>query len=509
MTVREYVGARYVPLFMGDWDIDADYEPLSIVQYQGNSYTSRQAVPHGVDIANEQYWANTGNYNAQIEAYRQEVAAYNARIAAVENGLPVEDFDSENTVSDAIDNALAKLPGTSFDSVNTVKKYIDDAIGDIADEIGTGFSVSNTIAGNILNLKNRISGFKNANVLCIADSWGSEGVNGVTKCWMRLVCESLEANYIDLHAGSTGWLAISGSNGNFLQRLQDYVNDNPTTQIDYIFVCGGVNDYQYTSANIASAISNFMNWVAANLPNTFVYHFQQFTNDDMALAATANANVNIWNNAMLGNVSGAFANKFYSKYVFVDEIAYTLIGTSGLNADNLHPNQNGHYMLAKSVMDCVFGGKTFIRRLNNGRVWRGLGTDYTSMTRVNLEFFSYLITSHEFKANLTMSYTPSGTYTAGTDYIMLGTENVIQNYFASTGYRVGNALILDNTTGNIIDMPNVDIRNYAKATYISDDHWCNAFTATISAAVASALNAGHSINVCWMIDFQFNYTDII
>ena len=68
-----YVGHRYVPKIMGEWDNSQIYEPLSIVQYQGNSFTSRQYVPVGVEILNEEFWASTGNYNAQVEQYRQEV----------------------------------------------------------------------------------------------------------------------------------------------------------------------------------------------------------------------------------------------------------------------------------------------------------------------------------------------------------------------------------------------------------------------------------------------------
>jgi len=68
-----YYGMRYVPLFMGDWDITKSYEPLSIVYYNGNSYTSRTFVPTNTEITNEDMWALTGNYNAQIEAYRQEL----------------------------------------------------------------------------------------------------------------------------------------------------------------------------------------------------------------------------------------------------------------------------------------------------------------------------------------------------------------------------------------------------------------------------------------------------
>lgn len=66
-----------MPLFADpiDWDKTKTYEPLTIVYYQGNSYTSRQSVPAGVDITDTTYWALTGNYNAQIEQYRKETAS--------------------------------------------------------------------------------------------------------------------------------------------------------------------------------------------------------------------------------------------------------------------------------------------------------------------------------------------------------------------------------------------------------------------------------------------------
>ena len=76
MSVREYIGARYVPVFVGEWDNTKTYEPLSIVQYLGNSYTSRQYVPTGIAITNNDFWAETGNYNAQVEAYRAEVLQF-------------------------------------------------------------------------------------------------------------------------------------------------------------------------------------------------------------------------------------------------------------------------------------------------------------------------------------------------------------------------------------------------------------------------------------------------
>lgn len=71
---RQYVGARYVPKVMGVWNKALQYEALSIVTYQGNSFTSKIPVPPNIDISNGTYWVNTGNYNAQVEAYRTETA---------------------------------------------------------------------------------------------------------------------------------------------------------------------------------------------------------------------------------------------------------------------------------------------------------------------------------------------------------------------------------------------------------------------------------------------------
>lgn len=71
---RQYVGARYVPKVMGEWNKALQYEALSIVTYAGNSFTSKVPVPANIDISNKTYWVNTGNYNAQVEAYRKDVS---------------------------------------------------------------------------------------------------------------------------------------------------------------------------------------------------------------------------------------------------------------------------------------------------------------------------------------------------------------------------------------------------------------------------------------------------
>lgn len=68
-----YIGNRYIPKVFGEWDQTQPYEGLSIVTYQGASYTSNMNVPVGIPITNKIYWTLSGNYNAQIEYYRSDV----------------------------------------------------------------------------------------------------------------------------------------------------------------------------------------------------------------------------------------------------------------------------------------------------------------------------------------------------------------------------------------------------------------------------------------------------
>ena len=91
--VRQYVGARYVPKFADPtaWTSGTSYEAMTIVTYNNSSYTSKMSVPAtvGNPADNPDYWALTGNYNAQVEQYRQETET-------VSNNLTTEITNREN-----------------------------------------------------------------------------------------------------------------------------------------------------------------------------------------------------------------------------------------------------------------------------------------------------------------------------------------------------------------------------------------------------------------------------
>lgn len=140
MTVREYIGARYVPLFIGEWDNTKTYEPLSIVTYQGNSYTSRQYVPVGINIANNAYWAETGTYNSQVEAYRQEVLGFDGRITSVENDL---ERISKQVEDDNLFVGIPLIKGSC-----TVVKTVDKAFIVDCGDTGDGTAIGTYLAGH-------------------------------------------------------------------------------------------------------------------------------------------------------------------------------------------------------------------------------------------------------------------------------------------------------------------------------------------------------------------------
>lgn len=70
---NKYIGNRYVPKHASVWDVNKDYESLTVVLWEGSSYTTRKNTPAGVDIHNDEYWALSANFNGQIENYRQDV----------------------------------------------------------------------------------------------------------------------------------------------------------------------------------------------------------------------------------------------------------------------------------------------------------------------------------------------------------------------------------------------------------------------------------------------------
>ena len=121
---RQYVGARYVPKLMGEWNKALQYEPLSIVTHLGNSFTSKVPVPVNIDITNTDYWVNTGNYNAQVEAYRTETTQLKTDLNNETANRKNADKDNILWIGDSYSvNYNHKLPNGVRDMLNAKNWY--------------------------------------------------------------------------------------------------------------------------------------------------------------------------------------------------------------------------------------------------------------------------------------------------------------------------------------------------------------------------------------------------
>ena len=82
MANLQYIGARYVPKLYDNpddhsisWKSGVGYEPLTIVKYNDDTYTSRKPIPASVGnpADNPTYWAKTSDFNAALVALQNTV----------------------------------------------------------------------------------------------------------------------------------------------------------------------------------------------------------------------------------------------------------------------------------------------------------------------------------------------------------------------------------------------------------------------------------------------------
>ena len=196
-----YIGARYVPIFGGEWDNTKTYEPLVIVTDQGNSYTSVTFVPVGIDINNTTYWALTGNHNAQVEQYRQEVAQVSERQDTTEAEVA--------QVSERQDTTEAEV---------------------------------NQIQESIAELDDVYTRLKGKTIVVVGDSLTIGSGEALGHTWVEQIAERY--NCTTYNYGVSGSKICCGGSGSLdtdmINRVPGILAERPTC--DYFILSGGAND---------------------------------------------------------------------------------------------------------------------------------------------------------------------------------------------------------------------------------------------------------------------------
>lgn len=136
MQNNKYIGNRYVPKHCGDWDNTKNtaYESLSVVLWEGNSFTSKQNVPKGIDITSTEYWVKSANYNAQIAIYEQNIASYR-QFVIDQIGLINDGFDKYKIdTSHEFDVEFDEYKGQTTAIVDAFKTAISGELSDLAEQ---------------------------------------------------------------------------------------------------------------------------------------------------------------------------------------------------------------------------------------------------------------------------------------------------------------------------------------------------------------------------------------
>lgn len=212
MAIHQYIGARYVPKFFENpdgtntWIESVPYEPLTIVTYLGNSYTSKKAVPPHIDIDNHEYWVLTGAYNAQVEEAVEKVNSFEDVINEIKGiYINVKDYgaigdgvaDDTQAILSAIDNAndndailfpngVYKVSSNILikDKFITVLGFGATLLCDFTGDYVLSLDVSPTYDGQGTSLQNR------------TDLWQLYGVYGLTiDCNNKTTSGLLLSNY--------------------------------------------------------------------------------------------------------------------------------------------------------------------------------------------------------------------------------------------------------------------------------------------------------------------------
>lgn len=296
MSTRQYVGARYVPIVMGEWNNTVAYEALSIVTYLGNSYTSKKPVPVGTEITNTEYWVLTGNYNAQVEEYRQEV---------------------EEAVGE-VETAIAA--------------------------IGTDYMKS----------------IKNRKFLIVGDSYadGQQGGSPAQEFpyYLKIYLGLTDNEVFVVARGGDGFNCPVGDK--FIEQIQGWTGDKES--ITDIVVAGGLNDSPYgnNAANITAlenAISDFATYAKNNYPNATLW-LAYIGNGTHESTVGANKNLNL--RKTVSNVYNDFGPRVGFK-VIGDAMLVLSGNINLLYSDGFHPSVDGHRQIATMLATSLTYGKWY------------------------------------------------------------------------------------------------------------------------------------------------------
>ena len=324
----QYIGARYVPKFMGTYDATQAYENLCVVDNgQGTSYISQKPTPAGTPLTDTNYWAIYGTTSGAIINLQNQIGALSQLNTTTQNNL----VDAINEVYDDVANIV------------TAKKHI----------------------------------------VIIGDSWADE-VNDSDVQMNTVLHNRFNATIHNYAYGGTGFDVPNGYDYQ-LTLMQADITNNAYARDDImcvILMCG-LNDH-YGGATASVFASRLQDWydkciaIIGTSPHIPIYWFQNYSLEN---------DINVTNKTTLlqqRNYYQSVINNVESDLIYVPMFGF-IDGTQWKN--DRHPNANGHKQLADNMVNVLNGEPPIMHKYQRIEAVINNPTLSSSDALVNIDYY--------------------------------------------------------------------------------------------------------------------------
>ena len=359
MAVKQYIGARYVPLMDGTYNPNKEYEPLTTVSYGQATYTSRKKVPAGVLPTDSEYWMfipSGSQAVAELEEWKtQTVDPFMQQTTSDVSGLQSDVSGLQSDVS-GLQSGVSGLQS--------------DVSGLQSDVSGLGGSVDNInseitrLHAKDVDLQNQINNIQpvantERKYVFIGDSYGAGllSTGGVVTGYPELVKQYMGltsgVNYFNNSKNGAGFI-----NNPTFESLLIELEGNMTSSVDRntitdVIVCGGWNDSESAGTQIWNAGNAFVSRCKTLFPKAIVHvgMIAYCTSPTAALRArTLRLKHVAYNYNYIKNASTILNINYRLASI------YGAIETSG---NNNHPSQLGQELIAEGIISHLYGGDVY------------------------------------------------------------------------------------------------------------------------------------------------------
>ena len=306
--MRQYIGARYVPKFMGTYDATQAYEALSVVDNgMGTDYISKIPTPAGTPLTNTTYWATYGAYSGAILNLQDQINDMN-----------------DGTVPGSLQSQINNIENVDLPAIDTQIQALSSAIGII-----------------------------NGNFIFIGDSYNNPQYSD----WGNYAATELGLTSSDYASIYVDGGSISG--GQFDTLISTYaagLTQAEKEAITHIVCCGGINDTVVSANDLHTRMASFislckrlfvnanvyMGFIGNSVESSYILHNRDYAGIDKALGVYRRC----------ADIGGKF----------LEGLEYVLHDYSLMAADGIHPTQAGGAEIGKYIKIALTNGKAHVMR---------------------------------------------------------------------------------------------------------------------------------------------------